>query len=179
MAPGDVLLTPNWCYHGHSNESKQEAYWIDFLDAPLVQALGPMFFEHHPEEVEPVNGVDESSPMRFAYAEYLPRLLEASEVSAGVKSLLLGPATLTTFDRTALRLAPGTAWMREKTTVNRIYAVVEGSGSCDFGETSVDWEPGDLVAVPSWHESRICVTSEATLLQVSDEPLLELLGWSR
>src|ERR1700722_1549707 len=46
MEPGDVLLTPNWSTHGHGNHSKACAYWLDFLDAPLVQLLEPMFFEH-------------------------------------------------------------------------------------------------------------------------------------
>src|SRR5690606_36142331 len=31
MARGDVLLTPNWSYHGHDNRSQQDAYWIDIL----------------------------------------------------------------------------------------------------------------------------------------------------
>src|SRR5260370_730015 len=35
MEPGDVLLTPNWSTHGHGNNSKACAYWLDFLDAPL------------------------------------------------------------------------------------------------------------------------------------------------
>jgi len=50
MEPGDVLLTPNWSTHGHGNDSKACAYWLDFLDAPLVQLLEPMFFEHFEEE---------------------------------------------------------------------------------------------------------------------------------
>ena len=45
MEPGDVLLTPNWSTHGHGNRSRACAYWLDFLDAPLVQLLEPMFFE--------------------------------------------------------------------------------------------------------------------------------------
>src|SRR5260370_9067597 len=50
MEPGDVLLTPNWSTHGHGNDSKACAYWLDFLDAPLVQLLEPMFFEPMEEE---------------------------------------------------------------------------------------------------------------------------------
>src|SRR6201993_611369 len=50
MEPGDVLLTPNWSTHGHGNHSKACAYWLDFLDAPLVQLLEPMFFEHTGDE---------------------------------------------------------------------------------------------------------------------------------
>ena len=50
MMPGDVLLTPNWCWHGHGNDSTANAYWIDFLDVPLVHLLEPMFFEGNPDE---------------------------------------------------------------------------------------------------------------------------------
>src|SRR5260370_25647918 len=45
MEPGDVLLTPNWSTHGHGNRGNASAYWLDFLDVPLVQLLEPMFFE--------------------------------------------------------------------------------------------------------------------------------------
>ena len=70
MLPGDVLLTPNWSWHGHSNESAECGYWIDFLDAPLVQFLEPMFFEPLPGGgVEQAAAVDERSPMRFAFAD--------------------------------------------------------------------------------------------------------------
>ena len=50
MNPGDVVLTPNWRSHGHGNEGRAAAYWIDFLDVPLVQLLEPMFFEHGEDE---------------------------------------------------------------------------------------------------------------------------------
>ena len=38
MMPGDVVLTPNWCWHGHGNDSRACAYWLDVLDVPLVQS---------------------------------------------------------------------------------------------------------------------------------------------
>src|ERR1700733_3975357 len=53
MEPGDVLLTPNWSTHGHGNNSKACAYCLDFLDAPLVQLLEPMFFEIAEDEERP------------------------------------------------------------------------------------------------------------------------------
>ena len=67
MMPGDVLLTPNWHWHGHSNESPANAYWLDFLDVPLVHFLGPMLFEHHPDGMERHAPVDAASPMRFSW----------------------------------------------------------------------------------------------------------------
>ena len=52
MVPNDVVLTPNWCWHGHGNDGKHRAIWLDFLDVPLVHLLDPMFFEPHPQEFE-------------------------------------------------------------------------------------------------------------------------------
>ena len=54
MAPGDVVLTPSWCWHGHANESDATSYWIDFLDVPFVQHTEAMFFEHNPAGFEQV-----------------------------------------------------------------------------------------------------------------------------
>src|SRR6476660_5251189 len=45
MAPGDVVLTPAFSWHGHANESDETGYWIDFLDIPFVQLTEAMFFE--------------------------------------------------------------------------------------------------------------------------------------
>src|SRR5580700_11164764 len=105
MAPGDVLLTPNWSTHGHGNHSKTNAYWLDFLDAPLVQLLEPMFFEIAGEEGEREGDVESaqassgpppaSDPARasdpthadhsfvFPRAETLRRLSEAKPDPAG------------------------------------------------------------------------------------------------
>ena len=63
MEPGDVLLTPNWSSHGHGNDSRSNAYWLDFLDVPLVQLLEPMFFEPAEEEGA-VKGVNATAPTK-------------------------------------------------------------------------------------------------------------------
>ena len=70
MMPGDVVLTPNWCWHGHGNDSRACAYWLDVLDVPLVQLLDPMFFEPHPEEFETEITVPNASPMHFPWARH-------------------------------------------------------------------------------------------------------------
>ena len=54
MVPGDVVLTPSWCWHGHANESDATSYWIDFLDVPFVQHTEAMFFEPNPVGFEAV-----------------------------------------------------------------------------------------------------------------------------
>jgi gentisate 1,2-dioxygenase len=74
MEPGDVLLTPNWSWHGHSNEGAYNAYWIDFLDVPLTHLLGPVFFEQLDESfVEDAAEVAADSPWRFPFAGWGPK----------------------------------------------------------------------------------------------------------
>lgn len=179
MLHGDVLLTPNWSYHGHHNQSASEAYWIDILDAPLVQALGPMFFEHHPEAVEPADRVDAASPMRFAYAEYLPRLRASAPVSPGVRRLELGADRIESFDRVAIHVDAGADWRGEKSTASRILLVIDGRGSSTIGGQTFDWSRGDVLAVPSWMEHTHHADADAVVLCVSDAPMLRALRWLR
>jgi gentisate 1,2-dioxygenase len=177
MLPGDVLLTPNWCYHGHANESGQDAYWIDILDAPVVQFLGPMFFQEHPDRLERADAVDDQSPMRFAYADYRPRLRQAPECAPGVRTLELGPTSLVTFDRVAVHLTAGAEWSCPRSTVNQIFIVIEGSGVSNIAGREFHWKPGDMFAAPSWYDQSHLAGQEAVLLRVSDEPLMRMLNW--
>ena len=39
MLPGDLVLTPNWCWHDHANDSQTPMIWLDSLDSPLVGML--------------------------------------------------------------------------------------------------------------------------------------------
>jgi gentisate 1,2-dioxygenase len=177
MEPGDVLLTPNWSYHGHDNRSEVDAYWIDILDAPLVQLLGPMFFEHHPDQVERTDKIDAASPSRFALRDYKPRLLAAPEQSPGVRTLELGPPTLDTFDRTAVHLRAGSDWQVAQSTANQIFVVVEGQGTSVIGERQFDWGRGDVIAAPAWIAQRHRAAHDALWIRMSDAPVMKAFGW--
>ena len=72
MAPGDVVLTPSWCWHGHANESDATSYWIDFLDVPFVQHSEAMFFEPNPAGFETVTSTG-PSPHRIPSRDALGR----------------------------------------------------------------------------------------------------------
>ncbi len=116
MAPGDVLLTPNWSTHGHGNQSKACAYWLDFLDVPLVQLLEPMFFEAAEDDS---NGADDSGrapaeaatdqPFVFTLRDTLRRLGEAKPEPGGPfgTQIELGHPALATTALYMMRLAPG------------------------------------------------------------------------
>lgn len=179
MLPGDVLLTPNWHYHGHSNESAQDSYWIDVLDAPLVQYLGPMFFNVHPDRLEAAQEIDAASPMRFAYADYRPRLLAQPPSASGVRMLELGRGALPTMDRTAVHLAAGAEWACPRSTANQIYAVVEGNGMACIGDREMQWGHGDMLVAPGWNSQTFRAETEAVLLRISDEPLMRAMDWLR
>ena len=40
MTPGDVVLTPSWCWHGHANDGNEAAFWLDFLGRAIRAARG-------------------------------------------------------------------------------------------------------------------------------------------
>jgi gentisate 1,2-dioxygenase len=45
MTRGDLVLTPNGCWHDHGNEGTEPVVWVDVLDVPLVEALNSTMFE--------------------------------------------------------------------------------------------------------------------------------------
>lgn len=120
MEPGDVLLTPNWFWHGHSNEGPANAYWMDFLDVPTVHMLGPMFFEHHPDDVERADEVAAQSPCRFAWAETVARLADAPETGPGRREIELGSPAMATIALHVTRLdaGPPSASSRARSTAS-------------------------------------------------------------
>jgi gentisate 1,2-dioxygenase len=177
MESGDVLLTPSWCWHGHANEGATDAYWIDFLDAPLAAAIGAMFFQHHPRQVESVIEGGPPSMLRFPFSQYRREVESAPEVAPGVRQLVLGPATLVTFDRVAIHLRAGVRWEVDRSTANQVYAVVQGRGSSRIGASEFDWERGDMIAAPAWQDQWHQAAADTILLRISDEPLMRMLGW--
>src|SRR5216110_2690405 len=61
MYPGDLVLTPNWSWHDHANDTDAPMIWLDGLDTPLVRMLEAGFYEQYDEEAQPVGkGADPS-----------------------------------------------------------------------------------------------------------------------
>jgi hypothetical protein len=52
MAPGDLVLTPNWTWHDHANDTEAPMIWRDGLDTPLVRMLEAGFFEEYGEQTQ-------------------------------------------------------------------------------------------------------------------------------
>jgi len=49
MSPGDLVLTPSWFWHDHTNDGDQNMFWFDGLDLPMVKALDAIFYEQYPQ----------------------------------------------------------------------------------------------------------------------------------
>src|SRR5881409_13784 len=66
MHPGDLVLTPNWTWHDHANDTDAPMIWLDGLDAPLVRMLEANFYEEYPEEAQAV-GEGADPPPQWHY----------------------------------------------------------------------------------------------------------------
>jgi len=179
MLPGDVVLTPSWSWHGHRNEGNARAYWIDFLDSPLVRLLEPTFFEPFPGSAEKADEVDERSPMRFAWTDICRRVASQPCLSPGCREILLGPPTLCTMALHVVCLDEGAERMCARTTANSIYAVIDGTGVSSVEESVFEWHRGDVFVVPAWRELHLHAQVQSHLLRVTDEPVFARLGWLR
>lgn len=178
MRPGDVLLTPNWAWHGHDNKGPHNAYWIDFLDAPLVHLIGPMFFQQLPDKfVQESSEVAADSPFRFPFEVWGTRVTQQPEAAPGMREVTLGPPYLDTIRLKWRHFKPGAAAEEARTTASRIYAVHAGSGTAVCDGRTIAWERGDVFVIPAWSDVQWRVNGESYLLQASDEILLEKLRW--
>jgi gentisate 1,2-dioxygenase len=184
MEPGDVLLTPNWSSHGHGNNSRACAYWLDFLDVPLVQLLEPMFFEPAEEESGEESGdaaPTKDSAFVFALADTLKRLDAATAEPAGpfATHVELGNPAMETIGLHMMRLSPRITTAATQTTANNIYAVVKGNGSTTVDGERFEWNRGDVIAAPAWRPHFHEAVEDALMLRVTDEPVMRRLGFLR
>jgi gentisate 1,2-dioxygenase len=181
MSVGDVLLTPNWAWHGHANEGKAAAYWIDFLDVPLIHLLEPMFLEQHPDTFEPITAVADASPAWFPWRETRALLDAATPDPSGPfgTQVQLGNPAMRTIALHMMQLAPGIATARNQTTASNIFAVVQGSGHSVIDGETFHWRRGDVFVAPSWRPHHHVAADDAVLLRVSDEAVLGVLGLLR
>jgi gentisate 1,2-dioxygenase len=49
MHPGDLVMTPNWTWHDHHNESDSHAIWYDGLDVLMAYWIGGVFSQEFSE----------------------------------------------------------------------------------------------------------------------------------
>src|SRR5205085_2167190 len=159
MSPGDLVLTPNWSWHDHANDTDAPMIWLDGLDTPLVRMLEAGFYEeYHQERQEfgpPVNASEWHYPMSEMRAA-LERLAAANPGGAGAEIVLeyenrrTGGPVMPTIACHMQLLRPGDKTRTRRRVCCTNYHVVEGAGYSVVGGQRLDWEDKDVFTVPTW-----------------------------
>jgi len=181
MHPNDVILTPDWKWHGHGSDGDGPCYWIDGLDTPLVHLMEPMFLENHPDGLETPRVTPKRSPYIFSWDDVQLQLDKAPldpQLRYGRRVELGAPAMITM--ALYMQRHPGGATTRPfQTTANQVFCVIEGEGETTIDGETFDWSRGDVIAVPSWRPFRHSIRRDATLFSMTDEPALRAFNWLR
>jgi gentisate 1,2-dioxygenase len=202
MESGDLILTPNWNWHDHNSSADEPMVWFDGLDLPMVTTLESIFFENHPERLQPVEGHDLSertftgvglrelgaasppahSPLlRYRWGE-TDRALEALYrarggplVSLEYTNPLTGGPVVATFACEMHRVYAGARTPSRRKTGSSIYVVFRGRGRSVISGQLFEWSPGDVFVTPSWAAVDHQAEETADLFAISDRPVLEAL----
>jgi gentisate 1,2-dioxygenase len=203
MHPGDLVLTPNWSWHGHYNETDKPAIWIDNLDVPIVGTLKAGIHEDFPEGLDPANKMPDESFRRYGSGHLRPTksgggqlisplhaypweqthqaLHELASVEADpfddIALEYTNPTTgghvLPTLSCQIQMLRPGVHTKAHKHSTSAVFHVFKGSGA------RMDWKEGYFFSLPPWcnHEFINDSNSEELVLYSStDQPIFEALG---
>lgn len=72
MSPGDLVLTSNWRWHDHGNDSDDPIIWLDGLDVPLVNFFNANFFELYPDQQQKITRPDNFSTDLYIHGRLNP-----------------------------------------------------------------------------------------------------------
>lgn len=178
MEPGDLVLTPNWNWHDHHNDSDSHGIWLDALDVPLIMGLNQPCYEPYGESTQLLRSREcdywsnrgrlvrpmwespatRNFPFRYPWAEIGPRLEQMADLDGtaydGVVLEYVNPVTgasvLPTLGCWIQRLRPGFTGQRHRHSSSAIYFVMEGEGTTQVEDQELRWGPRDVFAVPNW-----------------------------
>ena len=203
MSPGDLVLTPSWTWHDHSNPTDAPMVWFDGLDLPLAASLEAVFFEPYPELMQAVETEHNASERLFggratrplgepASPRHSPLLvyryrdtdqaLDALVRARGGPSASVefvnpsnGAAAMPTLGCEMHRLLPGRRTPPKRKVGSSVYVVFAGAGRSVIAGERFDWERGDVFVTPSWAAVEHEAAEQADLFAVTDRPVLEAL----
>jgi gentisate 1,2-dioxygenase len=137
------------------------------LTCPFVRHLEAAFFEPHPEALQRLTERDS------AYATVLANRTDMHSVE-------IAKDAMPTIGLHAMRLSSGASTERLHETANNIYAVVAGTVRAAIDEQGDEiLERGDVLAVPLRQGHVLHGIDDATLLRVTDEPIMAKFGLLR
>jgi len=206
MSEGDFVVTPNWAWHDHGNESDEPMVWLDGLDIPIVQLFDAGFAEDYEDDVYPTNRPTGDSSARYG-AGLMPdgyahkgaaspifnypyertrsaletmRRREEWDPCHGLKMRYVNPVNgdfaMPTIGTFMQLLPAGFDAEPYRASDATVFSVVEGRGHVDIGGQRFDWRPRDIFIVPSWQRYRLAADADAVLFSFSDRPIQTKLG---
>jgi gentisate 1,2-dioxygenase len=208
MEPGDLILTPNWTWHGHTNGTTEPIVWIDGLDAPIVRGtFDAMFLEEYESESQQITKRDDYSRsmlgvvrpkinwdrtrapcMNYKWTDTLSALENLSTEPDPVDGTLLeyvnpltGGPTMPTISCRIQMLPSNASLNSHRHTGMTAYHVMKGKGFLEVDDKRIDWGPRDCFVVPSWRWHRFVTTGSETpiLFSMTDKPIMDTLGLYR
>jgi gentisate 1,2-dioxygenase len=181
MQTGDVLLTPGGSWHGHVHKGDKPAFWLDFLDVPLVQLLEPMFFDARSDGLDSQTPSPRDSLFRFPWETTQERLAVAAPAPDGSRGrrVELGSPALPTIGLFMHQIDAGQTVSPPRTSANYQLCVVQGAGVSAVGEQTVRWQRGDVFTCPTWTTLSHSADEEAVLFEMTDEPLQRYCAYLR
>jgi 1-hydroxy-2-naphthoate dioxygenase len=205
MEAGDLILTPNWTWHDHHNESQDPIIWLDGLDGPLIQSLNILFFEEAKISEQAITHQTGESLSRMGFARAprkdenhlrgVPFRYAWKDTHAALRAMgdherdahdgrllryvnpVTGGYTYPTMS-CEIQLFKGKELTRaHRHTSTAIYHVARGEGRTRVGEGYLDWSQGDTFVVPlwQWHAHENVSNDEAVLFSISDRPVMQSL----
>lgn len=206
MREGDFVITPNWAWHDHGNDSDKPVVWLDGLDIPLVQFLDASFADQLQQEEQPLSRNTGDAPARYG-AGLLPvdfeskglsspifnypydRTREALEVMRredewdpchGLKMRYVNPVdgdfAMPTIATFMQLLPKGFETSLYRSTDATVFVPVEGTGKTFINGEAFSWGPRDVFVVPSWHSVKHEAAADSVLFSFSDRAVQQKLG---
>ncbi|MGA8551881.1 MAG: cupin domain-containing protein [Stellaceae bacterium] len=190
MYPGDLVLTPNWSWHDHANDTDAPMIWLDGLDTPLVRMLEAGFYEEHHQERQDFGAAVNTSQWHYPMSEMRAalQLLAAAdtpdigaEIILEYKNRVIGGPVMPTIACHMQLLRPGEQTRARRRVCRTNYHVVEGAGYSVVGGQRLDWEDKDVFTVPTWTFCEHVNTADrpAFLFSFSDAPVMRALSLYR
>jgi len=179
MNPGDLVLTPGWCYHGHISQADGPVLWMDSLDGPLVSGMLRISrYQQYPDELEPATkalgassrfgpgvrpmwqrGPTAISPqLLYPWSQTEQALHDLARVDASpfddVAFEYTNPTTgghvLPTIGCCIQMLRPGIHTRAHRHASCGVFHAFRGRGFTIVDGVQIDWEEGDFFALPPW-----------------------------
>src|SRR5271166_5688419 len=187
MYPGDLVLTPNWSWHDHANDTDAPMIWLDGLDTPLVRMLEAGFFEEYHQERQDFGAAVNASQWHYPMSEMRAALQRRAAADADEEIILeytnrrTGGPVMQTIGCHMQLLRPGEKTGARRCVCRTNYHVVEGAGYSVVGDQRLDWEDKDVFTVPTWTFCEHVNNGDrpAFLFSFSDAPVMKALSLYR